>query len=1445
MAFEPLTKEQWEEENFPGIEYPENLPGCGYACHRCMYSYDRANIGFSPTCELTYDLQLWKAAKSGLFDNMSQRDIDNTKIENDPVLWAHVELNWEARWYQADLLRCSSKRRVPRMGRRTGKTATLGVAALWFACNRIDAPSETSRYEVLIVTPADVQLQRIWRDITTFIDYNPRIKAKEVRRVKDPVRTLEFDNGSIIQLMVATSNVRGQDANCFVEGTLVNTSEFAVRPIEDLTLKDTVLGGDSNGFSKGKIEGLMTTDDQEIISISTALTSAQCTPDHPFFDGISDVEAKDAEEIVVSLAHQDLTFSKNVILARLAGYNFGDGWLSGNVAGFSGQEEDLEQIVEDLVYIGDKRHKVTVSFKENEELEIAGTVAEFQSTWAHRLLKEYCPSGVKVNQPLSVPDFVKNGTRYVKSAFLSGLFSAEATSIRYQKNGKTPAAIEIKMRSSNDAWLINWLEELRELFADLDIETSSVRISQISDDRYQGSFRVKNSIENIDKYIDRVGYCYNVRKRIEANKWRLYRAYLRVYHQDSWVKNRLIHSQSGSCSEISASTGIPVSTVKYHKKLADPLYTTAQKTPEELADFYSWKDHYVLLPVQKHARKYIGKATVYNLQSGASHRFMAAGMMTHNCIFVDEADYCDEEFVASLYPIVMTHPKVYLWVSSTPTGFKTKFWEYCFLEDTEIFTPGDTKKISSIQKGDSVLSCSGHIETVSETFKHEYDGSLIKLGFHKTYRTLEATAEHPHLVKQGNSHPRFVAARNIKVGDWVGVTLDKTKHEKLPYPELPTEGYRRKNLDTPSNMRSLIKEGYEGCLDRRIVKAHRNACSLVDQLNKDADLRSAFYEFLGFYIAEGNVNYNKDKDGKYINGVQTAHAVNEAAGRRVIELSRKLFPSATVKHLEEHKSANGDSRQVVIIYSREAALLCRFFGGELAPNKKIHPALLNQEETELLIAAYLIGDGHIDKHGAQSCTTISSTLADQIWRYWLSLGKSCSIYHHPKEHKHDAYTVRLLVKGTNQIKWFAGMPFVMVRSIQERNYIGCVYNFETAGTHTYSAEGFATHNCTKKDIGFKEFHFPSYVIPNYNASMEYEFRQIFTDVEYDHEVLAEFGEAEMGVFKKEHIAECLNRYSYSYKDCSYFNQKGHYRVMGIDWNDQAGVHIVICEFDEDWQAIKLVHKSIITHKDIVYHKAIERILQLQRAWKCNHIYVDKGAGKMAMEALLLEGRRKQHTRLDKIVKGVDFGGSMEVRIPGTNEFEKKKMKPLVVNMAVRRVQEVKAAFPIEERSTGVISEEGQKVQSLCTQMEEYKVERITPSGVPVYSQGEEHTLVAWMCAIFGFVMERTTILNDRNKITYDIKVAYGLSSNATRARLRAQQHANVMKEAARVSDEEMDRSQALPNPLNSILGKVYVERDSNGNVPKRLRSRASLTRRSNIPNRGRRMPRKKSGRSNI
>lgn len=141
------------------------------------------------------------------------------KIGSDPILWAQAFLRtfdpqskkivpWIARWYQVEMMRDKSVRKVYRCGRRIGKTETMVVEMLFQACTN-------KNFRVLMAAPYENQIRNMFNRLNELIAESPLIKQQVVRSTKNPA-VIEFANGSKIVGFTTgddASSVRGQRAD--------------------------------------------------------------------------------------------------------------------------------------------------------------------------------------------------------------------------------------------------------------------------------------------------------------------------------------------------------------------------------------------------------------------------------------------------------------------------------------------------------------------------------------------------------------------------------------------------------------------------------------------------------------------------------------------------------------------------------------------------------------------------------------------------------------------------------------------------------------------------------------------------------------------------------------------------------------------------------------------------------------------------------------------------------------------------------------------------------------------------------------------------------------------------------------------------------------------------------------------------------------------------------
>lgn len=288
--------------------------------------------------------------------------------------------------------------------------------------------------------------------------------------------------------------------------------------------------------------------------------------------------------------------------------------------------------------------------------------------------------------------------------------------------------------------------------------------------------------------------------------------------------------------------------------------------------------------------------------------------------------------------------------------------------------------------------------------------------------------------------------------------------------------------------------------------------------------------------------------------------------------------------------------------------------------------------------------------------------------------------------------------------------------------------------------------CVNKDLGYKEFYYPSMANPNWGDEMEAEFRSSLTELQYIHEVLAEFGPQETGVFDKKKLDEAIKMDLYAYAELDYLQeralevpkenikfyipQKGErgyypnkYRTMGVDWDKyQASSSIIIEDYDIKMGKFRVIKRIEVPKSEYSYDAAVNMIVELNNIYNPSFIYVDRGAGEYQIERLHIIGEERPETGLKDKLKGFQFKQTLEIIDPATKVVTKEPMKPFMVNqLSIMLERGMMMLSPFDE--------------TLYKQLVDYSIVRISSNGVPIYSSENEHFVDALGLAHLAFVLE--------------------------------------------------------------------------------------------------------------
>jgi hypothetical protein len=290
-----------------------------------------------------------------------------------------------------------------------------------------------------------------------------------------------------------------------------------------------------------------------------------------------------------------------------------------------------------------------------------------------------------------------------------------------------------------------------------------------------------------------------------------------------------------------------------------------------------------------------------------------------------------------------------------------------------------------------------------------------------------------------------------------------------------------------------------------------------------------------------------------------------------------------------------------------------------------------------------------------------------------------------------------------------------------------------------------------KDRGFKEFHYISQESPvmhpdseKFNPKLE----QLLIDdcggkdtATWMHEVLAEFGKQEQGVFMNDKIDASLQQYDMN--TIGYDAAKKY--IIGVDWNKVAGTHIIVVSLVG--KVFKFEKKYIIENSEFVLLEAVDTIINLNEYWNPEMIVVDVGFGSVQIELLKKHGIAFPKSKMRQRIKGIAMQEHIEIRDPETHMMRRTPVKPFLVNALKDVLDQGNLILPMSEDT---IITKKDMTQGIVQQMRVFSILGNSIHGMPKYSQGQDHTLTALMLAVGGYVLEH----GELNKLNYMTHVAY-------------------------------------------------------------------------------------------
>jgi len=422
----------------------------------------------------------------------------------------------------------------------------------------------------------------------------------------------------------------------------------------------------------------------------------------------------------------------------------------------------------------------------------------------------------------------------------------------------------------------------------------------------------------------------------------------------------------------------------------------------------------------------------------------------------------------------------------------------CFVPGTLILMgDGTERSIEDVVVGDTVVTHTGKIRKVLETFKHPFRGYLRDIKRLGDNRKLSLTPE----------HPVWAMTSAITCACGCGTPLDRkgrkaAVHRFQDY----VQGHGAKPRKNP-------KPDYTWISAALLEKGDFLSSPRLQGVS-DTAVTPGKARLLGYYLAEGfyhkqksvrvSVKYKQAIEGpdSIPVGVNFALCLDET-DTLVAEIQRLLKEEFNVGSSVSRVSENG-----VCVYSQQSMELVQFIkehATEYAKKKRLHASVLTwplhlQRE---VAQAWIEGDGCVESTagGWISVTSASSDLISQMHLIFGRLGvfatrgerraqgrkrsrvangsyvvvadptKECVSYTLQVGSVHaEALLGGSFLEGLyrrsvqNRRKHTLGFrvsperTMFPIRSVEKRYYDGSVYNFETDEDHSYVANGVAVHN---------------------------------------------------------------------------------------------------------------------------------------------------------------------------------------------------------------------------------------------------------------------------------------------------------------------------------------------------------------------------------------------------
>jgi len=332
-------------------------------------------------------------------------------------------------------------------------------------------------------------------------------------------------------------------------------------------------------------------------------------------------------------------------ICRIVGFLLSDGHLNKKRAIFIGNKETLKNVQADLITLNYNNYskiksKRVISYIGKRKIEGVTTYFKLDSiSFIYLMSFLGVQEGDKTTKAYNIPEFIKNGTKFMKREFLRSIFGCEASSPKcYKKNFEAIVFSQHKIKELEEGGK-KYIRGISELLKDFNIE-NYLEIEELDYKRKKDGKMCVNirlilnsSNNNLKKFFNYIGYAYDPKKDLSGRLAGEYLNYKEELIKDIEEKNQIVlnlRNENKSIRSIAKTVNISQDTI------VNILKGQKIGLPRKLTkNFVEWQNNIIykenlIVNTIKNIKK-IQVSQVMDVMCNSDHNFITNGFISHNC----------------------------------------------------------------------------------------------------------------------------------------------------------------------------------------------------------------------------------------------------------------------------------------------------------------------------------------------------------------------------------------------------------------------------------------------------------------------------------------------------------------------------------------------------------------------------------------------------------------------------------------------------------------------------------------------------------------------------------------------------------------------------------------------------------------------------------------------